>query len=54
MCVEFLDNIKEFKQSPKDIGKSVLINQGVYAISWNGTEPARNIPQDAKTQNDRF
>ena len=26
----------------------------VYAISRNGTEPARNIPQDAKTRNDRF
>ena len=26
----------------------------VYAISRNGTEPARNIPQDAKTRSDRF
>ena len=26
----------------------------VYAISRNGTEPARNIPQDAKTRNDHF
>ena len=29
-------------------------NYAVYAISRNGTEPARNIPQDAKTRNDRF
>ena len=26
----------------------------VHAISRNGTEPARNIPQDAKTRNGRF
>ena len=26
----------------------------VYAISRNGTEPARNIPQGAKTRNGRF
>ena len=25
-----------------------------YAISRNGTEPARNIQQDAKTRNGRF
>ena len=28
--------------------------KGVYAISRNGTEPARNIKQDAKTRNDGF
>ena len=34
---------------------SVHIVSVVYAISRrNGTEPARNIPQDAKTRNDRF
>ena len=27
---------------------------GVYAISQNGMEPARNVPQDAETRNDRF
>ena len=27
---------------------------GMYAISRNGMEPARNIPQDVKTRNDRF
>ena len=31
---------------------SELTIYAVYAISRNGTEQARNIPQDAKTRND--
>ena len=25
-----------------------------HAISWNGTELVRNVPQDSKTRNDHF
>ena len=38
----------------KHIAIASYINSWVYAILRNGTELARNIPQDAITRNDRF